>query len=203
MSIPSNRCASLSAILREGFQQADEGNPDMLLNLGLPLASIRQVQNLPAVQRHRVCDLNDSYLDTVFYQQRLEQIIVHVAREAVNEAELDKLILRKAPREMMYHLFGWTNNEFAACRARLGVSDKGGRSWKVSKDQQAAVVTAWHQHAGLSYAQRFLKVAQETQLNLKTIWPILRATWGIQKTGNPKRSAVSHSVTPQPQSVGP
>ena len=196
----------LSEVLRSGFQRADQGDLSVLLKLGLHLTFIRKIQNLPLRKHNRVCDLLSAHLGNLLsqelgngqQQQRLEAILANVEREDFNEAEQDELILNKAPREMMNCLTGMTYQDFATRRAMLGVAGTG-RPRKVSDKQQQAIWASWCANAGLSHAQRFLKVVQETKLDLRTLWPVLRPALGVQQTRESKRASANRRVMPQPQ----
>jgi hypothetical protein len=91
-----------------------------------------------------------------------------------------------------------TYQDFATRRALLGVAGTG-RPQKVSDQQHQAIWASWCAHTGLSHAQRFLKVTQETKLDLRTIWPVLRPAWGVQQARESKRASANRRVMPQPQ----
>jgi hypothetical protein len=200
----ASRCGPLSDVLRAGFQRADEGDLSVLLKLGLPLPLIRKIQNLSLRKHNRVCDLLSAHLGNLLsqelgneqQQQRLEGILAHVDREDFNEMEQDELILSKAPREMMNCLAGMTYQDFATRRAMLGVAGTG-RPRKVSDKQQQAIWASWCANAGLSHAQRFLKVVQETKLDLRTLWPVLRPALETPKArpSGPQHSAYRRTST--------
>lgn len=200
----ANRCGPLSDILRFGFQRADEGDLSVLLKLGLPLPLIRKIQNLSLRKHNRVCDLLSTHLGNLLsqelgnerQQQRLEAILAHVDREDVDEIEQDELILNKAPRKMMNCLAGMTYQDFATRRALLGVAGTG-RPRKVSDQQQQAIWASWCAHVELSHAQRFLKVVQETKLDLRTLWPVLRPALESPKAqpSEPQHSAYKRIST--------
>lgn len=202
MSFARGRCAPLSDILREGFQTADEGDLSLLLSLGVPRSIIHQAQNFPPRRRNRVCDLIAAHLGNMlhrelgneFHLKRLEAILVQVAEHDCDEIKQDELILHKAPREMMNCLSGMTYQEFATRRALLGVIDQG-RPRKASDKQQQAVWNSWRAHAELSYAQRFLHVVQDTHLDLRTIWPILRSGFITPKSPSSRPIQRTHRRT--------
>lgn len=181
MTFTSRRGGPLSSLLRSSFQHADEGDPGDLLKLGLTLTLIRKMQNLPHRKYERACDRLGAHLSHLLQQtlcnrhqqERLEAILTLVETEDAEEVEQDQLILKKAPREMMCQLYGMTYQEFATRRAALKVADSG-RPRQVSPQQEKSIRASWRQQAGLPYPKRFLRVAQDTQLDLRTLWPVLR-----------------------------
>lgn len=164
----------LSEVLRSGFQRADQGDPSDLLSFGFSLARIRGLLNLPPRKRNRVCDLSLRYLSTALDEARLEEVLVYVDREDPDDPLHDDLLRQGATAPMMRELFGMTKDEFTARRKMLKVSDTGGRPQRVTHSQETAILKSWSKFAGLPYAQRFLLVAKQIKLDLKTIWPVIR-----------------------------
>src|SRR5512143_1485802 len=107
---PSQRAKEnpLSDVLRSGFQRADEGDPGVLVNLGLTLPLIRQIQNAPLKKRNHFCKLGDTYLGKVLHeelgtvpcQERLEAILLYVEREDPDDPQHDELLRQGAPAAM-------------------------------------------------------------------------------------------------------
>jgi len=186
----------LSDVLRSGFQRADEGDPGVLVDLGLALPLIRKIQNAPLKKRNYFCTLGGTYLGkvlqqelgTVPCQERLEAIRLHVDREDPDDPQHDELLRQGAPASMMRYAFGMIKDEFTVRRQLLKVSDTGGRPRRVTYGQEAAILKIWSQSTGLPLAQRFLRVAKESQLDLKRIWPVLRPLLGLQETRRSLRS---------------
>lgn len=184
MTLTSSRCAPLSSCLHGGFQKADEGDLNDLLRLGFSLPFIRKIQNLPPRKHKRACDRMAAYLSHLLQQalgnrqqqERLEAILAQIEADDFDDLEQDQLILKKAPREMMSRLYGMTYQDFATRRAALQVADTG-RPRQVSPNQEKAIRASWRQQAGLPYSKRFLRVAQDTHLDLRTLWPVLR--WAL------------------------
>lgn len=187
MSIVS-RCETLSEVVRHGFQRADEGDLNELFRLGFSIQWIKKIQDLPSRRRNQACDLLASYLSDVLHQELgnhhhqeyFTAILSHVNEDNLSEAEQDKLVYAKASREMMNSLYGMTNDEFRNRRKALGIT-KIGRPHRVSPKQEEAIWTSWRRQADLPYPKRFLQVAQETRLDLRTLWPVLRPALGLQE----------------------
>ena len=195
---PSQRAKEnpLSDVLRAGFQRADEGDPGMLVNLGLTLPLIRKIQNTPLKKRNHFCKLGGTYLGKVLHeelgtvpcQERLEAILLHVEREDPDDPRHDELLRQGAPAAMMRYAFGMTKDEFTVRRQLLKVSDTGGRPRQLTYRQEAAILKSWNQSTGLPLAQRLLRVAKENNLDLKRIWPVLRPVLGLPETRQRRRA---------------
>jgi hypothetical protein len=195
---PSQRAKEnpLSDVLRSGFQRADEGDPGVLVNLGLTLPLIRKIQNTPLKKRNYFCNLGGTYLGKVLHQElgtvpcqeRLEEILLHVDREDPDDPLHDELLRQGAPATMMRYAFGMTKDEFTVRRKLLKVSDTGGRPRRVTYSQEAAILKIWSKSTGLPLTQRFLLVTKESKLDLKRIWSVLRPALGLQETRRCQRS---------------
>ena len=195
MTLTNNPCGPLSDVLRGSFQKADQGDLSDLLKLGLSIRVIRKIQCLSSWKCNRACNLISTHLGNLLHQQldseqqqqRLEAIVAQVDKDHVDEVKQDKLILQKAPRDMMYRLYAMSYQEFATLRTALHVSDMG-RPRQASPRQVQFIWDSWNRHVGLPYPDRFLQVAQDTRLDLRTVWPVLRPTLGLQETRRSLRS---------------
>ncbi|MFO1432948.1 MAG: STY4526/YPO1902 family pathogenicity island replication protein [Candidatus Competibacteraceae bacterium] len=209
---PASKRKPTVDVLRSGFQRADEGDPSVLVNLGFTLPLIREIQNAPLKKRNYFCQLGGIYLCRVLHeelgivpcQERLEAILLHVEKEDPDDPQHDELLRQGALAGMMRYAFGMTKDEFTVRRILLKVSDTGGRPRQLTYSQEAAILKSWDQSTGLPLTQRFLRVAKESKLDLKRIWPVLRPALGLQETRQRrrvKRSSHVGTATQPPSSV--
>lgn len=100
--------------------------------------------------------------------------------EAIKEEEWiqNELVRLGAPSGMMAELFGMNGHEYAERRKSLKLT-RVGRPSVPSEVEQTRIYETYKRYAGLDEPLKWLKVAQELNLNLTTVWPLVKSFGNI------------------------
>jgi hypothetical protein len=131
--------------------------PDNLITLMSKLNLTEQKSLVQSAQHYVVININTSALE-----------------RQIKELE-DIYLLQGAPLILMRRLFGMHASEFSRRRNVLNIRGVGsGRPPLCDEESDHLVWKLWQHHKQLEERERFLKIADETSLDLHLIWSALR-----------------------------
>lgn len=143
----------------------------------VPLSSdeLIQLSNLTLSEQQRLIESASRFLNVAIDAQRLRRELQQL--EQLNDTrELeDAHLTMGAPLGLMRRLFGMYAVEFSRRRRLLGIGGEGnGRPKQCDVATEDLIWRTWKRHPELEERQRFLKVAEATQIDLHLIWSTLR-----------------------------
>ncbi|MDA1370273.1 MAG: STY4526/YPO1902 family pathogenicity island replication protein [Proteobacteria bacterium] len=159
-----NILGSLSKCHSEDF--TDFAIPDRLIDKLSELSFTQQGMFLDRAQTYFSFAINVPEMD-----KQLE-IIDQLRQEKEIE---DIYLVQGAPLKLMRRLFGMHASEFSRRRDAMCLKHSGsGRPIRCDEKTDHYLWHLWASHAKLCESERFLKVAEESSLNLHNIWNSLR-----------------------------
>jgi hypothetical protein len=140
--------------------------PDNLITLMSKLNLTEQKSLVQSAQHYVVININTSALE-----RQIKEL-----EDKREEKELEDIyLLQCAPLILMRRLFGMHASEFSRRRNVLNIRGVGsGRPPLCDEESDHLVWKLWQHHKQLEERERFLKIADETSLDLHLIWSALR-----------------------------
>jgi hypothetical protein len=140
--------------------------PDNLITLMSKLNLTEQKSLVQSAQHYVVVNIKTSALE-----RQIKEI-----EDKREEKELEDIyLLQGAPLILMRRLFGMHASEFSRRRNVLNIRGVGsGRPPLCDEESDHLVWKLWQHHKQLEERERFLKIADETSLDLHLIWSALR-----------------------------
>lgn len=89
---------------------------------------------------------------------RLEKLLIQVEEQRALESLQDKLLENRAPHDLMKNLYGWSTNDFAERRRRIGLTDTG-RPRAIPDEHLQPVINCWLSVPAMPIAKRYLHVS--------------------------------------------
>jgi len=90
-------------------------------------------------------------------------------------SRVKKLIQYEAPKAMMISLFGMSVEKFKFWRCVFGL-EKRGRAPAPNEEEKKLIWQAWTKNLELSLVDRLIKIYEDTQVPLRTVWAEIH-TW--------------------------
>jgi hypothetical protein len=140
--------------------------PDNLITLMSKLNLTEQKALVQSAQYYVAININPSALE-----RQIKEL-----EDKREERELeDTYLLQGAPLKLMRRLFGMHASEFSRRRNVLNIRGEGsGRPPLCGEEPEHLAWKLWQHYKELNERERFLKIADETTLDLHLIWSALR-----------------------------
>lgn len=141
----------------------------------IPDELITAMSKLNLNQQKALAERARYFIDVAIDSNALKRQLYEL-EESREERELeDTYLLHGAPLILMRRLFGIHASEFSRRRSILNIRGAGsGRPPLCDEETDHLVWELWLHHKQLDERERFLKIADETRLDLHLIWSALR-----------------------------
>lgn len=142
---------------------------------GLPDKLINLISKLNLTEQSRLISRAQNYLAVSINSEALERQINELEYKREEHELEDTYLLHGAPLALMRRLFGMHASEFSRRRSILNIRGAGsGRPLQCSEETEHLVWKIWQQNTSEEERKRFLKIADNTGLDLHLIWSALR-----------------------------
>ena len=184
-------------ILHYCAERLADDDLDALIDLGLGTDEITALDGLTLQQLTHLGRLGQHIFKVSTDHSRLASALQYVENEASQRKLQDQLLQHRAPAPLMQALFGIRSGEYAKRRKRLGLSGRDvGRPPAPDEKTEHRVWRLWQKHAELDDGERYLQIAELTQLPLTIIWTVIQSDPATIST--PRQGAKHKATAYQP-----
>ena len=166
-SLDHTRARELS--FRVLVQLIEAGDRQALINLGLDAETITALEGLTLGQLHYLARFGGHFLHLRIDTQRLAHALNRVLDQQGTDQLQEALLRHQAPASMMRALFGMGKREFIRRRRPLGLPPAG-RPRSPTVEESELLSRGWRETEGKPPAERYLHLAEVSQLPLTVIW---------------------------------
>lgn len=104
-------------------------------------------------------------------------------QERVIEQLKTEMVCREAPADMMRELFGTSDREYTIMRRKHRRPRSAGRPRDPDPATEDMIWKTWKRHGGRHFeslsAEEWLEMANETKIDLRTLWRAIRSNWAM------------------------
>lgn len=198
----NNHSELVFSVLSYATRTLEEGDESLLLMMGFVPEEIRAIERLSLKHLKHLSELGTHFMDFRVDHACLERVIANLERDTKLDQLRDDLLKAGAPSAMMAHFWGMTTSDCAVRRRVLQIDTPPGRPPKLGDETLEALWTAWRATDGIeNECERYLKLAQDTQLSLAMIWPVVEDWKALAQPSRPVLNRRGASVSRQQATV--
>jgi len=162
-------------VMLYAIQALSDGDLSAIEDLDFTADEVRQLSQLPVKALRHLSRLSGHFVVVKTDHDCFAKVMSHLHHEIESEALQDELIIHEAPITMMNTLFGMSSAEYIQRQRLLGIPRRGaGRPAQLEEDEETRVWHSWSAtDASSPLPQRYLQVAKETGLPLRTLWSLI------------------------------
>ena len=174
-------------VMLYAIQALSDGDLAAIEDLDFTADEVRQLSQLPVKALRHLSRLAGHFVVVKTDHACFAKMMDHLHHEIENEALQDELIRHEAPITMMNSLFGMSSAEYIQRQKLLGIPRRGaGRPALLPEEEEHRVWQSWSStDASSPQPQRYLQVARETRLPLRTLWSLIQS-WENSSGNSPK-----------------
>lgn len=172
-------------VMLYAIQALSDGDLAAIEDLDFTSDEVHQLSQLSVKALRHLSRLAGHFIVVKTDHDCFAKMMNHLHYEIENEALQDELIHHEAPIIMMNCLFGMSSSEYIQRQKLLGVPRRGaGRPAMLEEEDETRVWQSWaNTDESLPLPQRYLQVAQETRLPLRTLWSLIQSWEETSESG--------------------